>query len=81
MDPEGPGLSTTSVCKKLPAGRIQDHHYLFPAQMTLLRDARGAAAEKGYKFTWVRDGKILVRRDENTRAILAIKSESDLSKL
>lgn len=81
MDTEGPGLSTFSVCKNLPAGRIQAHHYLFPAQMTLLRDTRKAATEKGYKFTWIRDGKILVRKDENSRAVMVIKSESDLTKL
>ena len=79
-DTEGPGLSTTSVCEKLPAGQIQAHHDLFPAQMTLLRDTRKAATEKGYKFTWVRDGKILVRRDENSRTFLVITSESDLTK-
>lgn len=39
--------------------------------------ARRKAKEAGFKFVWVRDGRILVRRNEQSHAI-TIKDEESL---
>jgi hypothetical protein len=36
--------------------------------------------EKGYKYIWIRNGNILLRKDEGS-AVVEIKSQADLSKL
>ncbi|XP_075233819.1 uncharacterized protein LOC142331673 [Lycorma delicatula] len=42
--------------------------------------ARQAKKSKGYKYIWLRDGKILMRKNEKDR-VVQIKNEEDLNKL
>ena len=46
----------------------------------LLYKSKSAATEKGYKFTWTKDGKIYTRKTE-TSTVKRIKNENDLDKL
>ena len=46
----------------------------------LLYKAKGKAAEKGYKFTWTKEGKIYMRMNE-TSTVKRIRNEGDLEKL
>lgn len=43
--------------------------HLSPLNKIIHAETRKAAKEKGYKFVWVRDGRILVRRDEKCQAV------------
>lgn len=48
---------------------IYVNEHLCPAKKVLLGCALKAKREKKWKFTWVSDGKILMRRTENSRAV------------
>lgn len=45
---------------------ISEH--LSPANKSLHAETRKVARDKGYKFVWVRDGRILVRKHEGAAA-------------
>ncbi|XP_039287813.1 uncharacterized protein LOC120353198 [Nilaparvata lugens] len=79
-DKSGPGISTSVVNKKLPAGRIVAHDHLPPFFLELFKKAKQQASTKGYKFVWIRDGKILLRKVEGGQ-VLHIRDEKDLSKI
>lgn len=57
---------------------INDH--LCPANKILLGKALKAKREKNWKFTWVRDGKILMRKAEKSQ-VVHIKSTEDLAQI
>lgn len=46
----------------------------------LLWNTKNVAREKGYKFVWVRNGKVFARQREGT-AVMRIENEDDLAKL
>lgn len=54
--------------------------HLTPSNKFLHAATRKKAKELGYKFVWVRNGRIQVRKDETSQAIL-IRSLDDLKKL
>jgi hypothetical protein len=51
---------------------------LTPARRQLFFAARQAAYEKNFKYTWTRDGKILVRKNETTKALIRINNLNDI---
>lgn len=53
---------------------------LSPARRKLLAMTRAVQKEKNYKFLWVRNGRIFVRREENARFVI-VATQDDLSKL
>lgn len=53
---------------------------LTPARRRLLSLARTAQKEKHYKFLWIRNGKIFLRKDENS-GVCVVSSDEDISKL
>jgi pimeloyl-CoA synthetase len=53
---------------------------LCPGRRRLFAAARVAKKEKGYKYLWIRNGSILMRRKEND-PIISLKSVNDLEKL
>ncbi|KAG7308769.1 hypothetical protein JYU34_006002 [Plutella xylostella] len=50
--------------------------HLTPSNKSLHAEARITARNKGYKFVWVRNGKILVRKNEGSPAIVISKPET-----
>lgn len=53
---------------------------LAPERRRVLALARRIKAEKGYKYLWIRNGKILMRKIDG-QAVIVLETESDLSKL
>lgn len=53
---------------------------LSPSRRRLLAMARAARNEKNYKFLWIRNGKIYLRKEENA-AVKIVSNQDDLSKL
>lgn len=56
--------------------------HLSPQAKSLHAAVRLAARNKGYRFTWVRNGRIFVRKDEqpNSKSIL-IKNDADIQRM
>lgn len=77
--------------KKNPEDKLSSHHlgiggsrapifvseHLTPGSKSLHAAARIKSKEKKYRFTWIRNGKIYVRKDEFSQAII-IKNEDSL---
>lgn len=61
--------------------RIYVNENLTAFNRDLLWRAKGRAQETGYKFVWYKFGKILVRKNENSREVLKIFSYTDLDKI
>jgi hypothetical protein len=61
--------------------RIFINENLSPHYRNLLYKVKEVAKENDFKFVWVQRGKILVRKNEETRVILKIDSAHDLQKL
>lgn len=53
---------------------------LSPARRRLLAQARQIRKDKGYKYIWLRNGTILLRKEEGS-PVLEVKSQADLSEL
>lgn len=53
---------------------------LTPYFKALLWKTKQACREKGFRFTWVKNGKIFVRKDQNER-LLRIEDDDDLNKI
>lgn len=53
---------------------------LTPTRRRLLAMARAARNEKNYKFLWVRNGKIFLRKEENAE-VKVVSNQEDISKL
>ncbi|XP_063536684.1 uncharacterized protein LOC134746270 [Cydia strobilella] len=54
--------------------------HLSPYNRELHKAARKAAKDKNYKFVWVRSGRIFIRKDETSQAIV-LKDLSSISRL
>jgi hypothetical protein len=55
------------------------YEQLTPRNKKLLFIARQAGQNKGYKFVWVRGGKIFARKDQG-EVLIRIQSEDDIRK-
>jgi vacuolar-type H+-ATPase subunit I/STV1 len=53
---------------------------LSPARRRLLALARQIRRDKGYKYIWLRNGNILLRKDEGS-PVVELRNQADLSKL
>ncbi|XP_039278848.1 uncharacterized protein LOC120350290 [Nilaparvata lugens] len=63
-DKTGPGISTKIIQKDLSEGRVLALNHLSPFHLDLLKKTKTEAENKGYKFVWVKDGRILVKLKE-----------------
>lgn len=79
-DTSGAGISTTAISRHYDEGRVLAHQHLAPAVVDLLRKTKKVAEGKGYKIVRVRDSKIVVKRDVNSKPII-ISEASDLDNL
>ncbi|CAB3386480.1 Hypothetical predicted protein [Cloeon dipterum] len=81
-----PVPSTSAAAVATPAPRpdgrmlppIRIYERLTAYNKRLLYLTRGAATAKGYKFVWVKEGKIFVRRSEQLGALIRIRCEEDI---
>lgn len=64
----------------LRGDNIYINENLTRALKSLLWSTKACAKEKGYKFTWVKNGKIFVRQKEGA-AVIQIENERDLTKI
>ncbi|XP_046687458.1 uncharacterized protein LOC124373108 [Homalodisca vitripennis] len=53
---------------------------LSPMRRKLLAKARMLKRDRGYKYIWLRNGNILLRKEEGS-AVIQIKTQADLDKL
>lgn len=74
------GLFTSDLGFDGPANNIYFGDHLSPEYKLLYKNVRQIGAANHYKFIWIRDCKIFVRKSEKSRVIL-ITSENDLKKM
>lgn len=70
-----PGIAIDNISKKL---FINEH--LTSKIKLLLKHTKEAAKSKNFKFVWVRNGNILVRKDDRSK-VISIGKEGDILKL
>lgn len=73
--------SLTGGTDKAGRVRVFINENLTPLNRELLWQTKKTAKESGFKFVWFTRGKILVRRDDNTKQVINIATFSDLEKL
>lgn len=73
-------LSTKHIGVSGSPSPIYISEHMSPAMKHLHAQTRRVAKDKSYKFVWVRNGRIRVRKDENSRPILILRA-IDLEKL
>jgi PHD-finger len=61
--------------------KIHINEQLTPQQKLLLYDTKALSKEKGYKFAWICNGKIHLKKDENTLPIIIPTKQKLLSVL
>jgi hypothetical protein len=74
------GLSTADLGIDGPAKPVYVNHHLAPHNKQLYGRVRKIGKELNYKFIWVTDCKIFVRKSETSKVIL-ISTEKDLEKI
>ncbi|XP_045507686.1 uncharacterized protein LOC123703653 [Colias croceus] len=79
------GRATTNLCAsnigfKDFSHRIYINDHLSSKTKLLLNSVKSLAKEKGYQYTWIKYGKIHVRKN-NTSRVLIISRKSDLNKI
>lgn len=74
------GLTTTDINFLGESKKIYVNEHLTPANKLLYKNTRQKASALKYQFTWIRDGKIFVRKDDTSPYIL-VKDMPDLDKL
>ena len=57
---------------------INDH--LSPENKLLFKNARNMARQKGVKYVWVKNGQVLARKDDTSKAV-HLESEEDFNKI
>lgn len=77
---EGFGLPTQTICQQFQPGLVTASDHLTPFMKNLFNKTKLTAREKGYKFTWVKDCKIFVRKNENSQ-VNRVFDYYDLEKL
>lgn len=73
-------LNTTHINRQGTSNPIYVNESLSFERRRLLAAARAVKRDKAYTFLWVRHGRILLRKDENSPVIVVTRQE-DLSKL
>lgn len=74
------GLTTADLDIDGPARPVFVNDHLAPLNKLLYGRVRKLGKELGYKYIWLNDCKIFVRKNDTSKAIL-ISSEADLVKI
>lgn len=74
-------LTTSKIgLNSVPDQQIYVSDHLTPAKKLLLFKTKNFCRDNGYKYTWVSDSKILIRKSDSSR-IIVVRSESFLNSL
>lgn len=74
------GITTADIGIPGPAYNLYLNDHLTPANKLLLKRARELKVKCSYSYLWVRDCKILIRKNDKS-GIIRISKESDLQKI
>lgn len=74
-DNSAPGLKIENI-----SNRMFINEHLTSLTKTVLKSAKDAAKTKNYKYVWVRDGCVFVRKDDHSR-IIRVFSLDDVKKM
>lgn len=74
------GLTTADVDLPGPSLNVYVSDHLTPQNKQLLKRARQLKTDLNYSYIWIRDCKILMRKNERSKVVV-IKNDTDLSKL
>lgn len=73
-------IKTTDFLRSAPTAPVFINEHLTAKNKNILYEAKKVKKERGFKYVWVRNAKIFVRKNDNTIA-MHIRSLSDLDKL
>ncbi|KAI5741901.1 hypothetical protein M8J77_000934 [Diaphorina citri] len=71
-------LTAKNVNGSLPETRIAIYEHITVKKKLLLKEVREFAREKQIKFVWIKDGLILVRKNEGDKRVIKINTKSEL---
>lgn len=74
------GVTTADIGLPGPASNLFVNDHLTPTNKLLLKRARELKAELNYSYLWVKDSKILMRKNDNSN-IIRIAKDTDLLKV
>lgn len=74
------GADTSDFGATMPLAKFYINERLTQLNRQLFRRAREAAQQRGWKYTWTKNGRILTRRKEGDQASI-IRNEDDLSRV
>lgn len=74
------GLTTVNAGLNGPAKPIFINEHLIPQNKLLYKEARLLAKENGYKYIWLSECKILLRKNDTSK-ILCVSNTTDLAKI
>lgn len=74
------GISTADVGHGGESRQIYVHEHLTPVNKMLLYKAKERATQLSYKFVWIRDCHIFLRKDEK-KPLISVNSLKDLEKI
>ncbi|XP_031332757.1 uncharacterized protein LOC116166258 [Photinus pyralis] len=60
--------------------RLYFNEHLTPENRLLFRETRKKSAALGYKYTWIKNGRILIKKDDSAK-VLSVNSVKDVEKL
>lgn len=68
----GPGLSVDNI-----SDNIFINEHLSYGTKLILKQAKDMAKQNGFKYVWVRDGRVLVRKSDRS-SVISISSDDDV---
>lgn len=72
--------TTSLISGSQPERAIYFNDHLTPYFSNLMKEAKTVKEQKGYKFIWLNGNRIMLKKDNNSKAIRVVKPE-DLDKL
>ena len=71
-------VTSDQIVKSTNKSKVYVNEHLTPFYKTLLWQTKQYAKKNNYKFVWIRNMKIHMRKDETDNAVRVIRSEEDL---
>uniref|UniRef100_A0A8D8UEN5 FP protein C-terminal domain-containing protein n=1 Tax=Cacopsylla melanoneura TaxID=428564 RepID=A0A8D8UEN5_9HEMI len=74
---EKKNLTAKHVNQQLPAGDLFIHEHVTVTTKLLLAEVKAFAKEKDIKFVWIKDGHILVKKNEQDKQVAKIQTRRE----